>query len=154
MKSSLALLAVFIFALTLSAPLAHAKGKETAEAEAAIKQLEQDWADAYVKADAAALDRIEADDFTMTDAAGEVSTKADEQRDTKSGALKITECKLEDLQVRVYGKAAVVTGVALIKGNYKGQDISGKRRFTDTLIHKKDVWKAVASQETAVPEKK
>ena len=56
--------------------------------------------------------------------------------------------------MRVYGKAAVVTGVALIKGNYKGQDISGKRRFTDTLIHKKDVWKAVASQETAVPEKK
>jgi len=154
MKLPLALLAASILALALPQPAAHAKGKDSAEAKAAAKQLEQDWAEAYIHADAAAIEKIEAKDYTLTDATGEVTTKSDDLRDVKSGVLKMTDCKLEDLKVRIYGKTAVVTGVVTIKGTYKDQDMSGKRRFTDVLIRKKGVWRAVSSQETAITEKK
>ncbi|MBI3417400.1 MAG: nuclear transport factor 2 family protein [Verrucomicrobia bacterium] len=149
---NLTTLCVLIFALALVS--AHAKSKGDAAVGEAVKKLERGWAEAYVKGDAAALERIEAKDFTFIDSSGKISTKADDLRDVKSGALKMTECKLDDLKVRIYGKTAVVTGVTTVKGSSNGQDISGRYRFTDVLVRKKNEWKAVSTQESLIADKK
>jgi len=40
----------------------------------------------------------------------------------------------------------------LMKGTYKGQDLSGKYRFTDTWVKRNGKWDVVASQYTKVAE--
>src|SRR5262249_31678952 len=128
--------------------------KADADTEQAILKFEQEWATAYVKGDVAALERIEADDYVFTGADGKTETKTVQVSDLKSGSLKITACKLEDMKVRFYGKTAEVSGTALVKGTAKGQDISGKYRFTDVLVRKKDKWQAVSTHESLISDKK
>jgi ketosteroid isomerase-like protein len=154
MKTLLTFTATVVIFSLLFVSSAHAKGKADAETEQVILKFEQDWANAYVKGDAAALDQIEADDFVFVGSDGMIETKADEVRNLKSKALKMTECKVEDMKVRVYGKTAIVTGVNTIKGSQKGQDISGKYRFTDVLVRKKDKWQAVSTHVSMISEKK
>jgi hypothetical protein len=38
------------------------------------------------------------------------------------------------MQVRIYGKAAVITGRSTIKAKVKGQDVSGEYHFTHVWI--------------------
>ena len=55
------------------------------------------------------------------------------------------------MKVRVFGNAAVVTGRTTIKGGkYKGKDISGQYRFTDTWVKRNGHWLCVASANTRV----
>lgn len=154
MKTFLTLtLALAISSILLVLPI-HGAAKADAETDEAILKFEREWANALVNGDAAALDRIEAEDFVFTGPDGKVETKADDLRNLKSGALKMTECRLEDVKVRVYGKTAIVTGVNIIKGSMNGQDISGKYRFTDVLIRKKDKWQAVSAHVSPISERK
>jgi len=59
----------------------------------------------------------------------------------------------DDLKVRVYGDAAVVTGRFTTKETLKGRDISGQYRFTDTWIKKAGRWLCVAGQGSKIPQK-
>jgi ketosteroid isomerase-like protein len=128
-----------------------AKDKDKSGDESAqIRAIEQQWLTAYLKGDASFLEKIEADDFALFDPSGAAHSKADDVRDVKTGAMKWTEARFEDVKVRVYGKTAVATGVATIKGTYNGQDMSGRYRFTDVFVRKKEEWHAVSSQLTPV----
>ena len=131
----------------------HAKGKEDAEVVQAITKLENEWGTAYKTGDVATLDKIQADDFLLVDPSGKLSTKADDLRDVKSGTSKWSDVKMEDLKVRVYGKTAIASGVLTIKGTYAGKDVTGKYRFTDVFVKKKDNWKAVSGHVTALAAK-
>ena len=115
-----------------------------------IKKLEQDWAQATMKEGAAAVDKYEADDILSTDPTGRVTDKAQDKQDLSSGDLKFQSMELSDLKARAYGNTAVATGANTLKGTYKGQDISGTYRFTDTWVKRNGKWQAVASQGTKV----
>jgi len=116
-----------------------------------LMDCEQDWADAYLKGDAARLAEIEADDYISTDPSGHVYNKAQDIADVKSGTFKAESFKLDDMKVTmVNATAAVVTGRTTIKGKYQGQDISGQYRFTDTWVKRQGRWQCIASQSTAI----
>ncbi len=115
-----------------------------------IKKLEQDWAQAVLKRGAAAVDEFEADDIVSTDPSGRVTDKAQDKQDLSSGDLKFDSMEVSDLKVNVYGNTAVATGTNALKGTYKGQDISGTYRFTDTWAKRNGKWQVVASQGTKV----
>jgi ketosteroid isomerase-like protein len=115
-----------------------------------IKKLEQDWAQATVKEGAAAVDQYEAEDIVSTDPSGRVTDKAQDKKDLSSGDLKFQSIQASDLKVSVYGNTAVATGTSTLKGTYKGQDISGMYRFTDTWVKRDGKWQAVASQATRI----
>ena len=90
----------------------------------------------------------------MTDVGpdGSLSTKQKDLDDVRNGVFVIESGNATELQPRIYGTAAVVTGVGEIKGSYGGQDISGRYRFTDTFIKQNGQWKVVASQATKMME--
>jgi hypothetical protein len=117
-------------------------------------KLEEGWNDAFVKCDVAFLDRILADDYTDTCDDGTVATKAQDIANLKSGDLKFTSAVNDDYKVRVYGKAAVDTGRITMKAQYKGKDISGQYRWTDTWVKRAGQWQCVASHESKIVEKK
>ena len=124
--------------------------QETAATTHALISLENRWVGALMKSDAATLDSIFADTYVDTD---EHSNRTDKQgvlSVLKSGELKIASIRLSDMRVYDYGDAAVVTGSASQAGNFKGQPLTAKIIFTDTVIRQNGKWRAVASHRTAV----
>jgi uncharacterized protein (TIGR02246 family) len=125
--------------------------KDSGNVEQTILKLEQDWANALKTGDVAAIERIEADDYTFTDPEGKVSGKAEDIADLKSGDFKAQSMDLKDMKVRVLDDdAAVVTGVMDLKATQKGKDISGQYRFTDVFAKRNGRWQPVASQGTRI----
>jgi ketosteroid isomerase-like protein len=107
--------------------------------------LENRWVDALVKSDTATLDSIFADTYVDTDEHSHRSNKQGVLAVLKSGELKVGSIRLSDMQVNVYGDAAVVTGSAWQTGNFKGQPLTATIIFTDTFIRQNGKWMAVAS---------
>ena len=122
-------------------------------AEQELIKLEKEWADAVVKGDVAALDRILADDFVSTDFEGTLWDKAKGLAVLKSGEDKASSAVVDDMKARVYGDAAVVIGHATVKEIYKGKDLSGQYRFIDTFVKRGGRWQCVASQGTKIVKK-
>ena len=144
---------VFAIALLCLLSLSIAVGQQaskTNSVENQIKEREQGWAQATVKEGAAAVDQYEADDIFDTDPSGRVTDKAQDKTDLSSGDLKFQSIEVSDLKVHIYGDTAVAAGTSTVKGTYKGQDISGKYRFTDTWVKRHGKWQAVASQSTKI----
>jgi ketosteroid isomerase-like protein len=132
-------------------PAAPAKG---ASVEQELIKLENDWNNAMVKRDVAALSRIVTDDWTTIDPDdGTIMTKAQSLADLKSGEDVYTSAVGDEWKVRVYGDAAVVLSRETVKEHYKGKDVSGQYRFTDTWIKKAGRWQCVASAGTKIAKK-
>jgi ketosteroid isomerase-like protein len=118
--------------------------------ESELIKLEDGFNEALIKGDTAYLERYDADELTDTDPAGSVTTKAQDIANIKSGALTITSVTNDDYKVQVYGNTAVVTYRATGKGQYKGQDISGQYRGTDTWVKRHGQWQLVASHASRI----
>ncbi len=116
-----------------------------------LTNLEKRWDDAEVKHDWAFLDEIIATDYTCTDPDGIVLTKPQYLESLKSGESVVMSSITDDMRVREYGDAAVVTGRTTVKGQYKGKDMSGQYRWTD--VWAKDYmgrWKCVADHSSRI----
>jgi ketosteroid isomerase-like protein len=126
---------------------------QTGSVEQELITLEHGWAEAGVKKDSAFFDRILADDFTGTDSEGNVATKAQYLAEMKSGEYVLASFVQDDIKVRIYGDAAVVTGRATVKGQYKGEEAGGQYQWTDTFIKRDGRWQCVASHSSQIAQK-
>ena len=148
MKDMLAIASIGLLSMSLAA----GQGAPNSSTEDQIKKYEQDWAQATVNQGPAAVDQYEADDIITTDPSGRVTDKAQDRLDLSSGDFKIQSEELSEIKVHVYGNTAAAVGTNTLRGTYKGQDISGKYRFTDTWVNRNHKWQVVASQYTKVQE--
>jgi ketosteroid isomerase-like protein len=123
---------------------------QTGNVEQTLIQMERDWAQALSKNDLAAQERIVAADWMVTSDEGQLMTKAQSDAATKSGATKYTEFAADDMNVRVFGDTAVVTGRSTMKGLRYGRNISGQERFTDVFVRRGGRWQAVSTQVTRI----
>jgi ketosteroid isomerase-like protein len=126
---------------------------QTGSVEQELMNLENEWAKSVVKLDLAFMDRILADDYTWTDQAGNVHTKAEEIASIKSGQGVVTSSVNNEMKVRVYGDAAVVTGLTTQKGMQEGKEVSGQFRWTDTWVKRAGRWQCVADHVSDVVQK-
>ncbi len=138
-------IAVFC-AAALGAPSARAQSS----VEDQIKKLETDRAAAVVKGDVAAIASQTAEDYTLINANGELSSKAQTMDAIKNGSIKLSANDLSDLKVRVYGNTAVVTGKANAKGVVGGRELKGPVLFTRVYVKKDGKWQSVAFQQTPI----
>jgi ketosteroid isomerase-like protein len=133
-------------ALLLAISSLLARGADTKGVEKAIIQMEKDWAEAGIKKDVAAFDRIVADDWISVDFEGNVVNKTTAIADLKSGASSSASVDLGEMKVRVYGDTAIVIGSDTEKSTYKGKDSSGHYVWTDVFVKRNGRWQAVSSQ--------
>ena len=126
---------------------------ETGSAEQELIKHENEWAEAWVKSDVAFQGRITADDYTWISPWGEVFSKADNLALLKSGVDLIESWVLTEMKVRVYGDAAVVTGLSTIKETFKGRDVGGQERWTHTWVRRDGRWQCVAAQSSEIAQK-
>ena len=122
-----------------------------AGADAELKAIEQQWLDAYMKSDAAFLKNLEADDYTIVEPDGTVSTKAQDIKSVTDKTFVLKSATMSDFKCRMLGdNAAVVTCMLKMSGTEDGKDFSGDYRGTDVFEKKAGKWMAVASQLTKV----
>ena len=110
-----------------------------------IRQVDHERIQAQIGADAAALDRLYADDFIGIAPSGTVRTKEQVIADFTSGDLKFQSIITDDVQVRVYGNAAVETGRSTMIGQDKGKTVPRDNRFTRVWIKQGAQWRLVAN---------
>ena len=113
--------------------------------EQEFRDLDRGWVAAYLQGDAEMFDRIWTEGFIFTFPFGQCTNKAQEIANIKCGDLAFESLWTENMNVRVYGKTAVITGRLTMKGRYKGQDISGQYNYTNVLGKQQECWQIVAS---------
>jgi Domain of unknown function (DUF4440) len=117
-----------------------------------IIQLERDWVQSWVTMDAAANDRIVADDFLGTEPDGKRVTKADMMKELKDDpTLASNRLNEDDLTIRFYGETAVVNGSESWKLKKDGK--TGRYIWTDIFVKRNGRWQVVASQDLEMPDK-
>jgi len=122
-----------------------------ASAEAELKKIEQDWLDAYIKSDASVIKNVEAEDYSITEPDGSVSTKADDVKSVTEKKFVLKTATMSDFKCRMLGdNAAVVTALLKMTGTDDGEEISGDFRAIDVFEKKDGKWQSVASQLTKV----
>jgi ketosteroid isomerase-like protein len=116
--------------------------------EEELLKLEKEFARAIVKNDAEAIRQFLADDWVIIDADGGIIDKARFLGVVESGALTHEMMESDDVEVRIYGDSAVVSGLTRTKGKFMGQDFSTQERATDVFVMQNGRWQCVFSQLT------
>jgi ketosteroid isomerase-like protein len=116
-----------------------------------LSQIEHQLAKAWVERDRDTINNILASDWTVTDIAGRVLTKAQVLQEFDSQDRQIESGSIDDIKVRELGDVAIVTGKTTLTGQYKGNRSTLSLRFTDVFVKRDGHWQVVASQGTQIP---
>jgi uncharacterized protein (TIGR02246 family) len=142
----------FVIAILALAPTCVGLGQEQSTSgdqrsgvEQAIRQLDDERIRAQIGADAAALDRIYAEDFIGVGPSGTVRSKSQVISDFTSGTLRFQSITTAEVEVRVYENAAVETGLSTMSGQDKGKAVPRDTRFTRVWVKQQGRWRLVAN---------
>ncbi len=145
------LLALVFPALVVGQGRTKSKGPQAGGVEQQLKQMEDDWQKAIKNKEAATLRRIIAEDWVGTDDKGKVLNREPQISQTTSNPDVIESAENFDMQVRVYGNTAVVTGGSKERGTRNGTAYTDTYRWTDVFVKRGGRWWAVVSQWAKVP---
>ena len=121
-----------------------------ADTEKELTQLSRRIDDAFVKADTAFLADVLADDWMAIESRG-IRDKAALLKALKEGSTKFTEIRTVEVKVRVYGDAAVVTGLYFVQSLSRGREgipFNDVGSFGRVFVRKGGMWQYVHSQST------
>ncbi|MDP9200422.1 MAG: nuclear transport factor 2 family protein [Gemmatimonadota bacterium] len=118
-----------------------------------LAYMEREWNDASVKHDASFVERNYAFDASdISSRTGAIMTKAQAVADARTDKTALQSLDLSDLNVRVEGNTAVVTGVNHVVGrDAQGKAMDRRVRFTDVFIKRDGRWQVWATQGTTIP---
>lgn len=115
---------------------------------AQLLRIERQWRDARIKGDTAFLESFYAPDAVFQTMDGGVNRREQDIAMFRSGDMKPEMIDAVEIGARVYGDAAVVTGLDHIRGCYKTSCREMWLRFTDVLIRRDGAWRLVSRQST------
>ena len=126
-------------------PSTQPSSRSTIEVEQHIRQLNDEFVKAIVRADAAELDRIMAEDFYLTYPL-EGDDKVQFIADITSGDLKFKHLAREQLNVRVFGNTAVLTARDSATWLYHGRELAGQYKILSVFSKRDGRWQLCAIQ--------
>jgi hypothetical protein len=115
------------------------------ETEQLLLQMTDEWAKALVRGDGESLGLIMADDFYFA-YPFEGDGKEQFIDDVTSGEVKVEHLSRENVNVRVWGDAAVLTGKDSARWFYKGHDYSGHYKVMHVYSLRNAKWQLVSVQ--------
>ena len=155
MKRPILAISLAVMALAVAVQAQTAPQTQAGSDEQELIRMENDWLQAFFKNDGAFADRFLADDYMGTDEHGDVKNKAQKIAEIKAGAHLSTSGVLDNIKVRVYRDAAVVTGRHIMKGLFQGKEYRSPYLWTDIFIKRGGRWQCVASHVSkAIPQGK
>jgi uncharacterized protein (TIGR02246 family) len=150
------LVALIVVAFGVSSARQAAQTQLT-KAEEEVRKLERQWLDAYEQNDAEAMERIVADDFTITFPNGATQTKPQLMSMIKAprrpGQPRM-KFYTEGVQSRAYGDTVILTGRVVSEYERDGKTNREQSRYTDTYVRSNGRWQVVASHLSNVEEPK
>jgi hypothetical protein len=121
--------------------------------EEQLVSVSNDYAQSYIKKDISLLDSILADDWMLiTAGCGKKISRDEHLRDLKDGTLQVEGIKDSEVEIRVYGDAAVLTGRRESKVSYRNRDVSDQTLFSQFYALQDGRWRCVSSQVSSIPE--
>ena len=154
MKIRRTYLLVLISTLLATLPTACAPKSPAADPaadRATLIQQADAWDQAIVRKDLAAISANMADDFRQIRSNGDLVDKATFLRDITSPELKIDPYQVEDLEVRLFGEVALLTGHTHMQGSYAGAAFTTHYRYIDVYARRDGRWQVVSVQITTIP---
>ncbi|MFY9621306.1 MAG: amidohydrolase family protein [Pyrinomonadaceae bacterium] len=108
---------------------------------AKLRELVRAWDEATVKGDATTLDRLLAAEFTFV---GGVRRAAYlDFVKSKSTETYVESAVSENIEVQIYGAAAVVTAISTVKGKNRGQPYENRYLYMDVWVKRDGRWQCV-----------
>jgi len=117
-----------------------------------VRQLNDGWVEALVKADCSLLDRILADDFIFAYPM-DGDSKAQFLEDIESGNLTVEYLNRSRVEVNLFASTAVVTAFDDAKWHYRGHEILGCYKVIEVFSNRDDRWQLVTFQACPVAAK-
>ncbi len=120
---------------------------------AILNYMERDWNNALIKRDTAWFERNYAADASDIDSrTGVINDKTKAIATMKADKSVVESAELSEMDIRIEGGTAIVTGVNRIKGrDEKNQPFDIRVRFTDTFVKRDGRWQVWATQGTRIP---
>jgi hypothetical protein len=115
------------------------------ETEQLLLQMTDEWAKALVRGDGESLGLIMADDFYFA-YPFEGDGKEQFIDDVTSGEVTVEHLTRQNVNVRVWGDAAVLTGKDSARWFYKGHDYSGHYKVIHVYSLRNEKWQLVSVQ--------
>jgi ketosteroid isomerase-like protein len=144
---------VFLFTARLSlagpstdavpAPSARSRKGTTATEQEVLKRNEECNA-AELRADVAAMDRCETEDFTHTHSNGLVENKIGFIKGVGSGAHKFLTLDWSDVHVRTYGDSAIVEGHQHLRADNLGRIADNQLAVMTVWVKQQGKWREAA----------
>ena len=114
--------------------------------QAALTQIQQTLAKAWVAGDRSTIERMIAPEWRSTGPDGRGTDRASVLAEVfEKRVHTIRRLEIDDVRVHVFGDTAVVTGRTHGVGEFGGAPYDVVIRFTDTFVRRKGQWQAVAS---------
>ncbi len=110
-------------------------------AEQEVVRLADAWATAELRGDAAFLERTLTDDFIGIGPLGFMLTKQEWLARHTSGDLQYESFNLNEVKVRVYNDAAILTGRQVQNGAYRDTSIKAQFRTTLVFVQQQGQWR-------------
>jgi len=118
--------------------------------EEELLTFEREFSQAVAGNDVAAIGRFVTEDWVIVDADGRVIDRSRFLNVIGSGALSHESMESTDVEVRLHGDTAIVTGITTSKGQFMGLGFTARERATDVLARLNGRWLCVFSQLTRV----
>jgi len=140
-----------IFGIVL--PLHAMPHAERHEVRHEIDHLEDQWRDAVLNRNVAAMDSLLASDYMAITANGTLESKEETLDRMRTGSVRITSLDVTDRKVRFYGSTALVTSRAEVSGTTPEGDLKGSYRYTRVYIRDaKGIWRIVSFEASRIRE--
>ena len=116
-----------------------------------ILKVEAALCHAFEVGDAEYLRRALDERFILTSSTGVVTDLAQNLKEVATREPAYDVFRNHDQVVRLYGDAAIVTGITTVKGQSGGDAFAADFQFTDTWVHRDGRWKLAASHASRLP---
>ncbi|TLY49539.1 MAG: nuclear transport factor 2 family protein [Gammaproteobacteria bacterium] len=132
----------------------NAAGRGAVDDEREIRRVEAELCHAFEIGDAQTLRKDLDATFTLTSSRGEVTDLAQNLDEVAKREPRYDEFRNHDQKVRLYGDAAIITGITTIKGTSEGKAFAADFQFTDTYVRHAGRWLLAASHASRLPASK
>jgi len=116
-----------------------------------VKKADHQWAEATLHRDAAALNKILADDLKYVHGNASIQNKKEFIDSLKSGDLLYHTIDYQELDVRVFGDSAVLMSKLALSINMNKQEQKFGVRFLRVYVKRNGAWQLWAHQATRLP---
>jgi ketosteroid isomerase-like protein len=115
-----------------------------------LKEIEKEFEAALVRNDRDAIAQFLAEDWVIVGPDGKVIQRNRFLEVIEAGLLVHTRMETSETRIRVYGDAAVVTGLTTSAGSFAGQEFSNLERATSVYVRQQGKLVCVLTHLTTV----